>query len=306
MGFLSYLKPTTKSKTEPDEKVPSTSLDSSDASNRSSSAVNRQSRPTSSYPVGDGVKHEVMVSHLYQQMLQRMWVADRIEEGTVLKKGKDDFLCMPPELAEHRGGFYEAVRQLNVKSAMTLNTRVIKLFLAKGDMAYVPLNDNLRLQILPSIEYLPRCQKHHFAAFIQDRAVLVVWDDDPTHIMARAAEIEESMMRMVWSDGGVGGDSKMTSKRGSRAPSVMIQELPEGGDDEELTVVSEPPRKIVLMQPMLSAMTLLILVVAMGAGWRNIAQEVMIDHTYLRCAIMIVIPLQMWLALVRTLTSFHC
>lgn len=299
MGVFSYLKPGGKPKPESNEKAAqSISGDSSDGSKRSSSAVNRQSRPASSYPIGDMVKHDVMVTHLYQQMLRRMWVSDHIEEGIILKRSRDDFLCIPADLRDQRAGLYDAVRALNVRCAITLNTRVIKLFLAKGDMAFIPLDDDLRLQILPSLDYLPRCQKHHFAAFIQDKGYLVVWDDDPTHIIARAHEIEKSMMKMIWEDPSPGPDSKMTSKRGSRAPSVMIQEVPEGSDVEEAAVVYEPPRKIILLQPILSAITLMILIAAMGAGWRNIAQEILIDHTYLRCAILIVIPLQMWLALV--------
>ncbi|KAL9624573.1 MAG: hypothetical protein Q9160_001237 [Pyrenula sp. 1 TL-2023] len=302
MGFLNYLKPGGKAKAEVNEKAaPNSSNASTDESKRSSSAVNRSNRPVSSYPLGDMVKHDVMITHLYQQILQRMWVSDQFEEGIVLKRSRDDFLCLPADLREHRAGLYDAIRALNVRCAMTLNTRVIKLFLAKGDMAYIPLNDDLRLQVLPSIDYIPRCQKHHFAAFIQDRGILVVWDDDPTHIIQRASEIEDAMLKMVWNDNVPGDESKMTSKRGSRAPSVMIQELPDGVDIEEAAVVQEPPRKIMLLQPTLTALTLLILVAAMGGGWRNIAQEVMIDKTYLRCAILIVIPLQMWLALVRSL-----
>lgn len=52
--------------------------------------------------------------------------------------------------------------------AMTINTRVIRLFLERHRASYVPLGDGLRLQVLPSIEHLPRCQKHHFGAFIKD------------------------------------------------------------------------------------------------------------------------------------------
>ena len=66
---------------------------------------------------------------------------------------------------------------------MTVNTRVIKLFLHSNDKAYVPLKGGLRLQVLPDISYLPRCQKHQFAAFIADRGLLIVWDDEPRHLL---------------------------------------------------------------------------------------------------------------------------
>ena len=240
-----------------------------------------------------------MVTYLHQQQLIRLWASEQLEEGVVLKRGKEDFICCPPDLANAEGGYFDAVRALNVKCAMTLNTKVIKLFIRQSDMSYIPLKDNLRIQILPHIGYLPQCQKHHFAAFIQDSQVLVIWDDEPTHILQRGKEIEEQLMAMIWK-GVEDVDEKATpggSKRGSRAPSIHIKEVTDGDTEASADIIQEEPRRIVLMQSFLCAMTLFLLVAAMGSGWRNIAQEIIIDSTYLRCAILIVVPLQMWLAL---------
>src|SRR3954469_13695247 len=94
------------------------------------------------------------------------------------------------------------------KCAMTVNTTVIRVFLSRHTADYVPLANGLRIQVLPSVDYLPRCQKHHFGAFIADQQILAVWDDRPTHLLKRASEIEKSLMEMIWSDNTEYNDEK--------------------------------------------------------------------------------------------------
>ena len=67
---------------------------------------------------------------------------------------------------------------------MTVNTRVIKILLHLPTICtYVEIQPGLRLQVLPDMSYLPRCQKHQFAAFIADRGILVVWEDEPKKLL---------------------------------------------------------------------------------------------------------------------------
>ena len=61
----------------------------------------------------------------------------------------------------------------------------------------------------------------------------------------------------------------------------------------------EKPRQIVLIQPMLGAATLLLTILAIGSGWRQIAIETYVDRNYVRAAFAAVALPQMWLALVR-------
>ena len=183
---------------------------------------------------------------------------------------------------------------------MTVNTRVVQLFLRREDRAYVPLENGLRLQILPNFSFLPQCQKHHFAAFIQDSSVLVVWDDQPTHILGHIKEIEGQLMSMIWNDSaenderlspGPGGDSK-------RQADIQIQDV-NGDAVEGNDKTSEGPRKIVFIQSLLTAITLILIIAAIGTGVRRMMIEVKVDHNYLRLALLIVVPLQVWLALVK-------
>ena len=85
---------------------------------------------------------------------------------------------------------------------MTVNSRVIKTFLQwSPDAVDVPLPNGLRIQIIPTVEDLPRARKHQFAAFIASEGLLVVWDDEALHLVQRAKAIESELMELVWKTG---------------------------------------------------------------------------------------------------------
>lgn len=171
---------------------------------------------------------------------------------------------------------------------MTVNTRVIKLFLHNNQKAYVPLKNGLRLQVVPDMSFLPRCQKHQFAAFVADRGCLVVWDDEPRHILDRANKIEKALMEMIWDDSASMDDEK-------KEAAVDIDEVSSDDDVERGTL--EEPRKINLLMPFSSACTLALCIVAIGSGWRQIAFQTSVDGNYLRIAFILAFIPQVWLAL---------
>lgn len=177
---------------------------------------------------------------------------------------------------------------------MTVNTAIIKLFLHKDALEYVPLESGLRLQILPSISHLPEGQKHHFAAFIQDYKILVVWDDDPNHLLQRVQNIEEQLIRMAWNE--QADDDESVPPYTSAVPSTINLNPGDGTHDAENTLAI-PPRRIVLIQPVLTAITLVLLIGAISSGWRAMAIEIKVDQNWMRLAFLLVVPLQFWLGL---------
>ena len=182
---------------------------------------------------------------------------------------------------------------------MTVSTRVVQLFLRQEGRAYVPLENGLRLQTLPDFSFLPQCQKHHFAAFIQDPAMLVVWDDQPTHILSRVKNIEEQLMSMIWNDSAEADGILSPSPRNisNRQTSVHIQDVNNDADGHNEKML-EKPRRIVFLQSVLTAITLILVITAIGNGLRRMIIEVKVDHNYFRLALLVVAPLQIWLALV--------
>ncbi|MCJ1395005.1 hypothetical protein MMC18_007886 [Xylographa bjoerkii] len=262
------------------------------------------SRPASIYPPGDfrnsrldditDIKCDVMVNWLHQQQLERLWTSGGSGEGVVLKKSRDTYVACPGDLSNVRDHLFDAVQRLNVRVAMTVNTRVIKLFLRRQDLPYVPLKDGLRLQILPNINYLPSCQKHHFAAFIADTSMLVVWDDEPKHLLTRAKSIEEQLMGMIWEADPGPYDEK--TEKGHSVDVTEVNSAASSSDLEREDSVAKP-RKLVMNQAVLCGLTLVLLIAAIGAGWRQIVIELVVDQQMLRLAFAAVVPFQCWLAL---------
>ncbi|EXJ84976.1 hypothetical protein A1O3_05651 [Capronia epimyces CBS 606.96] len=248
----------------------------------------------SSTPELRDLKTDMMCNWLHQQQLEKMWSTNGLEEGVMIKKAKDEYKCAPEDLRSRPDGLFDAVKKLNVKCAMTINTGIIKLLLRNQGMSYLPLDSGLRLQILPNISHLPGCQKHHFAAFIQDYSILVVWDDDPNHIMRRVHGIVDQLISMFWKE--ETADDESAAPMTSAMPSTINLNAGEDSQGSEVAV-SLAPRRIILIQPVLTAITLVLLMSAIGSGWREIALEIKVDHSWIRLAFIFVVPLQCWLAL---------
>ncbi|KAH6655564.1 glycosyl transferase family group 2-domain-containing protein [Truncatella angustata] len=251
------------------------------------------------YPAGDfrnsgrdsllDVKADVMCNWLYQRQLEKQYVTGMLPgEGVVIKKGKQNYACCPPQLQETPGSLYEMAMELNVRCAMTVNTRVINVILSSRRSAfdYIPLPDGLRLQVLATMAELPRCQKHHFAAFIQDAGILVVWEDDPKKLLLRAEAIERQLMRMIWGTGEEDGDE---DEKNAAEVGVSAVDL-EAALDEEV-------RKTKLTSPMTVAITLALTFTTVGLGLRNVVYEIMMDGSYVRLALIAVIPVQIFVSL---------
>ena len=179
---------------------------------------------------------------------------------------------------------------------MTVNTRVIKLIMARNERPYVELTPGLRLQVIPEIHSLPHCQKHQSAAFIAEQQILVVWEDDPKKLLDRCTYIQDTLMRMIWgNDSAFPGDS--TDEKNELY--VEINAVPFENDEPDLERAAEPHRRpIILIQPMLGGATLFMVMTALGGGWRELTVEAYLDRTYLRVLFVACIVPQIWLGLV--------
>jgi len=174
---------------------------------------------------------------------------------------------------------------------MTVNSRVIRTFLAwSPDAIDVPLMNGLRVQILPTIEDLPRARKHQFAAFIASEALLVVWDDDASNLVARAKAIEFALMQLVWQTGDPDPLEVFDEKGSPRVPQYDV--------DSESRVMIPEQRQTNLLNTILVAFTLIIVTTLLGLGCRSLMVEVAIDHSYLRLAFLALVPVQMFFTLV--------
>ncbi|KAH8684815.1 glycosyl transferase family group 2-domain-containing protein [Tricladium varicosporioides] len=256
------------------------------ASRFGSSRNSISNRSTQSSTFLDDIKHEVMVNYLYQQQCSHLWVSDGSGEieGVLLRKSRNTYMACPPQLGS--SAFAAACAALNVQCAMTVNSRVIKTFLQwSPDAVDVPLLNGLRIQILPTIEDLPRARKHQFAAFVASEALLVVWDDEALHLVQRAKAIESELMELVWKTGEPDDDEKKESNTGG-------YEI-----DEESGEVIPEKRGLHLQNTVLVALTLVLICTSLGAGARQLAIETAVDGSYTRLALLALTPVQIFFTL---------
>ncbi|KAF2727611.1 hypothetical protein EJ04DRAFT_478782 [Polyplosphaeria fusca] len=231
-----------------------------------------------------------MVNWLHSKQEERLWTTGEPGEGVVLKKSKGRYVCCPGELQYDGSALYRSIAALNVRCAMTINTRVISMILARNTRAYVELTPGLRLQVIPDIASLPNCQRHQSAAFIATQPLLVVWEDDPKRLMERATFIQDNLMKMIWS-----ADDAYMENSDAHNENLTEKTL----NESEAVEVSreEEPRAVVLFQALTCAATLILALGAMGGGWRNVAIEIFVDKSFMRVVFTLCIIPQLWLAL---------
>lgn len=220
------------------------------------------------HTITEELRQEVMVNHLFQQQCSARWLGDGAgeREGVLLRRNKTGYLASPPDLVHST--FAQGCMALNVVCAMTVNSRVIKTFLAwSPDAVDVPLKNGLRVQVIPTIEDLPRVRKLQFAAFIAQDGLLVVWDDgefglheddvrwkliqsDPSNLLARAKAIESELIDLVWKAG------EAVTEEGESSDEKKVPRVTAFAVDEESgeTVPAERPTH--LMNTILVAVTL--------------------------------------------------
>lgn len=180
---------------------------------------------------------------------------------------------------------------------MTVKTAVVQTFLKEYNLPYVPLSNGLQLQILPNIGSLSRCKKHHYAAFIRDVGMLVVWEDQAQDIVHRAEKIEGHLVEMLWTleDSKQDLEDAIDSKeKYDNEINVETQEV-DGHDINAEEMGAEKPRPTMLYQAFLVACAGLLVIFTLSIGWRRLAIEVKVDGSYMRLAILVCTPLQMWI-----------
>lgn len=239
----------------------------------------------------DDLRYEVMCSHIYQSQSMMMWIQnpEAGQEGVVVKKSRDQMLTAPPQLANST--FAYSVAALNVPAALTVNSPAIRTFLQmRPDTIEIPLPGGLRVQCLAQMIDLPRARKHQCAALIVSEGLLVVWDDEPDKLMERAKHLEQQFVQLVWRTGSSEEDSDYDEKKDGGF--VSVESI-----DEETGLAHPPKRPTNLQNAILVMFTLMIITTMVGAGYRTIAMEIVVDRNYVRLALLALTPLQIFFSL---------
>lgn len=173
---------------------------------------------------------------------------------------------------------------------MTINSRIIETFFNwSPDATDVPLKNGLRIQILPTMDDLGRARKHQFAAFVASAGLLVVWDDDAMNLIPRARAIEKELMELVWNIGQPGDTDRDNDEK--KGPLVTAYEI-----NEETGMYTEH-RPTNLSNAVNVGLTLFLVAIMLGLGFRAVIVEIMIDNSFIRVAFVAMAPVQIFFTL---------
>lgn len=177
---------------------------------------------------------------------------------------------------------------------MTVNTRIIKLLVERSEQPWIQIQANLRLQVIPDLDALPHCQKNQSAAFISSHRMLVVWEDDPKRLLERAQYIEDALVKMIWGNETIQEINELAT---GKKPFVDVLEY----DEKSIAQLEEAEgtRLTMMWQTAYTTMTLLLVTVAIGSGWRQVAIQQIQDPNLLRLLFIVCVPAQVWLSWVR-------
>ncbi|KAH7103336.1 glycosyl transferase family group 2-domain-containing protein [Auriculariales sp. MPI-PUGE-AT-0066] len=118
--------------------------------------------------------------------------------GVCLRVESYSFRTYPE--TEALDSFTTAVRSLNPEVAVKVRTSSVQVALSRSrpDATEVFIDEETRIQIIPSIVDLARAIKGQGAAFIRDERVLVVWSDRVEEIITEVKALEKVLLDVVW------------------------------------------------------------------------------------------------------------
>ena len=248
------------------------------------------------------VKNQVMINYLFQQQSNNGWRSEKNagHEGVMLRVTRETYLSHPPEMVDTP--LAESLRSLNVQSAMTIYSPVIKSYLDNfPNSTELPLLNGLAVQVCKNIESLATARTHQFAAVVASESLLVVWDDDAVNMLSRAKTIEWELMQLLWNS------NPFESKRGSRFNSkvdLTLNEKEVDGSSSELDIEADAvkPRPTIFINTVLVSISIACIVATLGLGVRQLVIELLIEtgapsvksSPYIRFAFLAFTPIWMF------------
>lgn len=186
---------------------------------------------------------------------------------------------------------------------ITMKSTIVEAFFRlKNDTGRVCLRSGLQIQMIPSIRDLKLAQKHQCAAFVQEEAFLLIWDNDPNNIIQRAADLENQLVEISWQN--ATGVYPKTKKQRRPSDVATKEALLEAGGVEK--------RQTTYINSFITSLTLILSFAIIGMGFRVLVQETTVDGNFQRLAVLAYTPIQFVISLVSLYdqaypqTSYSC
>ncbi|BFZ64027.1 hypothetical protein YB2330_005165 [Saitoella coloradoensis] len=228
-------------------------------------------------------KYELMAEHLYKIFRNKDYFSKVEVDGepviAVRRDATEKTFCMyPPEMYDEAGPFQRAIMGLNVEVAVRVSTKVVRLIMGRLKRSHgitdLQMIDGSKIQIVENLAALSRARKLHFAAFVKEEQILVVWADAVDEIETKLAKFEQDMIALVWKGG-----------------SLDNLDL----EDEEAGMVVED-RPWMWYSSMMVGMSVAGCVLCFGLSVKEVIIEIMLDFSYARIALLAVWPVYWFFA----------
>jgi len=250
--------------------------------------------------VDDVLRRQMMSDYIYGRLCSYSWISnnDGMCQGVLVRNPDKTFTATPAALAE--SPFSKAATALDLVAAMAITPMLMQQYVSAHPTASsIRLGPNLSIQILPSLEYLYKARKHQYAAYVLEQDVLVVWDDEPRNLFTRAAALEKQYVDYHLGFMGLYDESKNQSQADVKVSALAVTSEVSSMDDFDHEAYAPAPaaRAVHLQNAVLVGLTLVIVTVMLGAGFREVAIEVAVDHSYIRVAFLLLTPVQVFFTL---------
>ncbi|KAH0580446.1 hypothetical protein H2248_001947 [Termitomyces sp. 'cryptogamus'] len=173
---------------------------------------------------------------------------ENISAGVCLRVDPGQFRVFPYE-NPYLVPFEAAVRSLNPLVAVKLRNAAVHSALAavSDDAEAIYIDHDTRIQVLDSVNHLPKADKEQCGAFIRDERVLIVWSDDLDHIVPLCSEFEEKIMQLVWRSR-TNPSSILTSTPTSASPSTTASDVNLNEKNAHSTTVTDAVATVALAE----------------------------------------------------------
>ncbi|EJD00575.1 uncharacterized protein FOMMEDRAFT_112123 [Fomitiporia mediterranea MF3/22] len=146
--------------------------------------------------------YDAILHHVFKQTQGDAWFKPSEENasaGVCLRVQPGHFRVFPYE-NHFLAPFEAAVRVLNPVVAVKVRSASVHAALAttSEDDVALYVDQNTRIQILESMNRLPRADKEQCGAFIRDERVLVIWSDNLDNIIPIVQDFEDKLIKLVW------------------------------------------------------------------------------------------------------------
>ncbi|KAG0701465.1 glycosyl transferase family group 2-domain-containing protein [Suillus ampliporus] len=146
--------------------------------------------------------YDALLHHIFKQTQGDAWfkpTEENVSAGVCLRVEPGHFRVFPYE-NPYLEPFEAAVRLLNPVVAVKVRSAAVHAALTTvpEDASAIYVDHNTRIQIVASMNMVPRAEKEQCGAFVRDECVLILWSDNLDNIIPLCRDFEEKLIKLVW------------------------------------------------------------------------------------------------------------